>query len=300
MSETGHGAPGSPPQPDPWGRPPQQPDADEGQNPAASGAQQEPPAAPGPAPQAPTPPPAPAPYPQVPTPPVPGPPPASYGQPPPTSAPPAGYGQPPTSAPPAGYGQPPTSPPAGYGQPPAPAGYAQPGYGAPTQAYGPPGGTNVLPAGGIPTSAPPGSAYPTGSYQGGPPPARPSRGPWIPVLAGICALLLVVSLAVTGLLIAKSNDLSESRATAASQREQLREKDGKIATVEDERDKAKQDLDGSKDEVGSLTADKATIAQCLKLMFQMLEAAAAGNRAQVNALAKQLDAPCTRAEALVS
>jgi hypothetical protein len=288
MSETGHGAPGSPPQPDPWGRPPQQPDADEGQNPAASGAQQEPPAAPGPAPQAPTPPPAPAPYPQVPTPPVPGPPPASYGQPPPTSAPPAGYGQPPTS------------PPAGYGQPPAPAGYAQPGYGAPTQAYGPPGGTNVLPAGGIPTSAPPGSAYPTGSYQGGPPPARPSRGPWIPVLAGICALLLVVSLAVTGLLIAKSNDLSESRATAASQREQLREKDGKIATVEDERDKAKQDLDGSKDEVGSLTADKATIAQCLKLMFQMLEAAAAGNRAQVNALAKQLDAPCTRAEALVS
>jgi hypothetical protein len=277
MSETGHGAPGSPPQPDPWARPPQQPDADEGQNPAASGAQQEPPAAPGPAPQAPTPPPAPAPYPQVPTPPVPGPPPASYGQPPPTSAPPAGYGQ-----------------------PPAPAGYAQPGYGAPTQAYGPPGGTNVLPAGGIPTSAPPGSAYPTGSYQGGPPPARPSRGPWIPVLAGICALLLVVSLAVTGLLIAKSNDLSESRATAASQREQLREKDGKIATVEDERDKAKQDLDGSKDEVGSLTADKATIAQCLKLMFQMLEAAAAGNRAQVNALAKQLDAPCTRAEALVS
>ncbi len=120
------------------------------------------------------------------------------------------------------------------------------------------------------------------------------------VLSAVTALAVVLSLVLAGLFFVASGDLSENRATVASQKEQLAAKEAKIVKVEDERDKARQDLDTRQDELGVVSEDKKTIASCLKLLLQLMTAAGAGNRAQVEKLAKQLDQPCTRAEALVS
>jgi hypothetical protein len=120
------------------------------------------------------------------------------------------------------------------------------------------------------------------------------------VLAALTGLFLIVSLATGGLLIAKSSDLSASEDTVTSQADDLKKKDSKIATLEGERDKAKQDLDGSKDELGTVNADKAVIAKCLKVVFQFFDAIGAGNTGKADAAAKQIDTLCGPAEALVS
>lgn len=131
-------------------------------------------------------------------------------------------------------------------------------------------------------------------------PARRSRGPLVPVLAGFTVLFFVLSVVFGVLFFVASTDLTASRSTVASQKEQLKEKDTKLVAVEGERDKARQELDTSKDSVSSLTADKAVIAQCLKGVLDMFKALADGNRAQFEAVTKRIEAPCTRAEGLIT
>jgi len=162
----------------------------------------------------------------------------------------------------------------------------------------------------VPASASPADAPATVAQAGGgapavPPlagaaPARRSRGPLVPVLAGFTVLFFVLSVVFGVLFFVASTDLTASRSTVASQKEQLKEKDAKLVAVEGERDKARQELDTSKDSVSSLTADKTVIAQCLKGVLDMFKALADGNRAQFEAVTKRIEAPCTRAEGLIT
>jgi hypothetical protein len=175
--------------------------------------------------------------------------------------------------------------------PPAPAAeYAPAPEFAPAPEYAPPTTDATVPSAPVVPGVP--AATPVG--------ARPSRGPWVPLLAGFTALFFVLSVALGVLFFLASTELTEQRATIASQKAQLKEKDAKIVGVEGERDKARQELDTSKDSVSSLTADKATIAQCLKGVLEMFDILAEGTEAQFDAVAKRIEAPCTRAEGLIS
>lgn len=210
-------------------------------------------------------------------------PPPGQGQP---SAPPAAQpGTPPAAAPAAG---PPGAPPAGPSSAP-PAG--RPGGQQPEYSQ-----TQALPLGQQQYSGPPGTGYP--ATPAGPAPSA-ARGPWIPLLAGTTAFFLLLTMIMTGLFVATaaqqnetSRKLTSSRSTVSDQREQLEK-------VTQERDDAKEELAGSENKVGALTDEKEVISQCLTLMFQFIEAAAANNRSQATALADQLREPCNRAQAIV-
>ncbi|MFG1925744.1 hypothetical protein [Cryptosporangium sp. NPDC048952] len=210
--------------------------------------------------------------------------------PPPTSAPPGygtpGYAPPPVSVPPTSV--PPSSPP-------------PPGY-----APAPPGGyaTGPIPAvGGYPTAPLPGSTEVGPSAYGRPP---GGRNRWVVILAAATAVLLVVGLTMTGLFIAKNGEQNDTQAKLTAAEGTLKERDAKVATLEKDLTDTKtkltnteQQLSGTKDSLGTANADKQTIAQCLKLVIQALDAIGKKDKAKTDSLIAQLDAPCTKAEKLL-
>jgi septal ring factor EnvC (AmiA/AmiB activator) len=152
---------------------------------------------------------------------------------------------------------------------------------------------------GPPGSAPPYSAPPQQSSGG-------SRGPWIPLLAVATALFLLLSIVMSGLFFSKSGQHEDTRKelaaseTKVSERDtSIKDKDSKISALQTELDSTKQQLTGTKSKVGTLTDEKAVIGQCLKLVFQFIEALAKRDTNKANGLINQLRTPCNRAQAIV-
>lgn len=217
-----------------------------------------------------------------------------------------------------GYGQPaPQGPPGGYPPPADPYGQA-PGYGAPAQstqqlpqvsgppASAPPGGPYGQPMSGPPMSGPPMSGVPAG-----PPPSR-GRGPLVPVLAAVAALLLIAAVVMTGLFVAKSGEfddsqeqLAASRATAEQQRQDLEGKDqeitqlnGDLTATRESLAESEQARTGSEDRAGELAMEKQIVTTCLTLILDYLDAAGAGDEGRAQELLPQIEPACDRAAAV--
>ena len=167
----------------------------------------------------------------------------------------------------------------------------------------------LLPAG-PPASGPPG-VMPPHSGPPGPPAAQKSgRGPIVPILAGATALLLVLGLVMTGLFIWKTGQQgdTQTKLTASQQKynKDVTDRDQKIDELQGKYDNAqkdlsatKQQLEGTKSQLNATSDEKAVIAQCLKLVFEYIQAVANQNRSQANTLLSALDAPCRRAQVLI-
>ncbi|GAA3397785.1 hypothetical protein [Cryptosporangium minutisporangium] len=198
---------------------------------------------------------------------------------------------PPASAPPASM-PPASGPPAGYG---------------PTPGY-----TGQIPTAPIPTG--PGAPHLTAPLPGaevgpsgyGQSPAAPKKNRLVVILGAATALLLVLALTMTGLFIAKNGEQNDTQAKLTAAENTIDARDSKITTLEKDLTDTKtkltnteQQLNGTKDSLGTANADKQVISQCLKLVIEALDAIGKGDQAKTDQLIKQLDAPCTKAEALI-
>lgn len=208
-----------------------------------------------------------------PTPGAPQPQPQPHSQPPATSATPD-YSEPPTTPPtyaappaysaptpaPPPYAAPPAAPPP-YSAPPAPS--APPGYpggfpqqvsSVPVSAY--PG--SAQPVSAYPVSAYPVSAYPTTGYPYPvPPPRVPTRkGPWLWVLAAVCAVM-VVAIGVLGYLTVADNAARADKTAAqdsqiADLTADVRDEERRNEGVQGEIDGYQQDLTEEQDLLADL------------------------------------------------
>jgi len=136
----------------------------------------------------------------------------------------------------------------------------------------------------------------------------------VPILAVATALLLILAVVMTGLFVVKNNDLEStqkdlaaSKSQVARQQATIKENEAKISGLQGEVTKTKsdlaaaqQELSGVKSRLGNTQAEKQVVEQCLRLVFQFIEALADQDRARANALVAQLRAPCDAAERIIS
>jgi hypothetical protein len=212
-----------------------------------------------------------------------------------------------------------------YGTPqPGPGGW-QPGPGTPqsTPSYGQqappyqPVSTPPVSGAGHPQSVPPASGPGYGQPMSGPPGAMPPYGAPAPapgkgrrsvlVMALVAGLLFVLGGVMTGLYVAKGNELddTEKRLTA-----QVSERDGTIAANKTEIEKLKTDLQGVRKKLSDTEQDltgtrndrdeqarqKKVIATCLDKLATALAAAAANNKAAYDKATDGMNKVCDEAE----
>ncbi|GAB2920428.1 hypothetical protein GCM10027280_04440 [Micromonospora polyrhachis] len=249
--------------------------------------------------------------------------PGGQGYPPPNAG--SVYGAPASGAPAPGTPAP-TAPMPAYHQtayPPA----ENPGAPASGGYPGTAGPVSTPPFGGGPVSSPPvpsQQTYPTGQASA-PPFGQPMSGPptsygtpasgaggggagrKVLVLAIVAGLLFVIGGVMTGLFVAKSNELSRTEKQLTAQ---VADRDGKIDLNTKEIEKLKQDLQTANDKVKSVEQDltgtkndrdeqarqKQVIGKCLNQLTAALSAAAANNKAAYDQAMKGLNTICNEAE----
>ncbi|BCJ35943.1 hypothetical protein Athai_34460 [Actinocatenispora thailandica] len=202
-------------------------------------------------------------------------------------------GVPPTSGS-GGYGAQPTSGPGFAGPPPGPYPPEQP------QAVGDgPQHTMALPAMG---PGGPGGMPPENRFASAP--SERKKGPWLPVLAAVAAVFLILSATMTVLYVSKNGDYNQQKKLAASRQQTIDSLNAKsdklnkeLASVKKQRDDAKSALSDAKDKNASVTKERDTIGKCLTLLEQALAAASKNDDKKVNKLLKDLQDPCNKADA---
>jgi hypothetical protein len=227
-----------------------------------------------------------------------------YGEPPQGGQPPqGGFGGPPTSGVP---GVPPTSGPGGgFGeQPTSGPGFAGPPPGPYPPEQQPPLGEGPQHTMALPAMGPggPGGMPPENRFA--PAPSERKKGPWLPVLAAVAAVFLILSATMTVLYVSKNGDYNQQKKLAASRQETIDTLNTKadklnkeLASVKKQRDDAKSDLSDAKDKNADVTKERDTIGKCLTLLEDALSAAAKNDDKKVNKLLKQLQDPCNKADA---
>ncbi|MEU5940025.1 hypothetical protein ABZ807_12700 [Micromonospora sp. NPDC047548] len=200
-------------------------------------------------------------------------------------------------------------------QPPAPGGPVSappvPGLYAPMPAplvsgpaYGQPMSVPPVsgPAFGQPTSAPPGSVPPFGA-----PAPGVGKGRTVLILAVVAGLLFVLSGVMSGLFVAKSNELDNTERRLSGQ---VSERDGTIAANTKEMEQIRAELQGAQDKLADTQQDltgtrndrdeqarqKKVIASCLDKLTTALAAAAANNKSAFDKASKGMDKVCDEAE----
>ncbi|MFB6397356.1 hypothetical protein [Polymorphospora lycopeni] len=184
----------------------------------------------------------------------------------------------------------------GFGSPVA----YDPGYQQQAPAQQPyPGAQMSGPPFGEQMSGPPVSASPA-------PAAAPKKSQTVLILGIVAGLLFVLGGVMTGLYVAKSNELSETRGTLTAQ---VKERDTTITTKNTELEKlktdlsaatkradtAEQNLTGTQNDRDEQVRQKQIISKCLELLSTALTAAAAGNQSAYDAAVKDLDKTCDEA-----
>jgi hypothetical protein len=192
---------------------------------------------------------------------------------------------------------------------------AQPGYAPPAApGYAPASYDQGFAAGGYPpASAPPFSGPPlSGPMVSGPPMSGPPAGylapppkgkPTVLILAIVAGLLFLLGGVMTGLFVAKNNELDSTRTQVAARDKTIADRDGELARVkdnlervQDELDEANQTLTGTQNDRDRVEKEKAAIVKCMNLVNDILGAAAAGDSAEVRKLDPQVTKACDEAE----
>jgi ABC-type transport system involved in cytochrome bd biosynthesis fused ATPase/permease subunit len=136
----------------------------------------------------------------------------------------------------------------------------------------------------------------------GPAPAG-KRGPLVPILAVLSALLFLGT-AVTTVLYASEysahnqakRTISQRDATLVARAAELEKTRGDLQRAQEELGKTKTDLTGSKNQADELKRQKQVIAKCFNLLGEVVTAASNGDRATVAKKQPELDAACNEAE----
>lgn len=140
-----------------------------------------------------------------------------------------------------------------------------------------------------PRSAPPSGVGPT----------HP-KSPWTAVLAGTTALFLVVSLVLAGFLVSTTGRLDKANRTIAERDSTISGNEKQLKALRDDLEAANEDLKRTEGENDDLADDKDTIAKCLKLLFEALDAAGRNDQATAQRKATELQVPCRTAQRLIS
>ena len=158
-----------------------------------------------------------------------------------------------------------------------------------------------------PVSAPPPTDPTMIGLPYGSPPTQQGRGRGAVVaLAVVAALLFVFGGVMTGLFVAKSSELDRTRKDLTAQ---VAERDATIEANHAEIEKLKQDLEAANDKIAAVEQDlagteearkelqrqKSVIAECLALLGEAGEAAAAGNRSAYERTVEKLEPVCDEA-----
>jgi uncharacterized protein (DUF3084 family) len=136
-----------------------------------------------------------------------------------------------------------------------------------------------------------------------PPAAGPTAGrksPWPAVLAGTTALFLVVSLVLGGFLISTNDKLDAAHRTIANRDTTISDNEKKLKALREDLDAANDELDRKQGENEDLTDEKETIAKCLGLLFEFLEAAGRNDEATAQQKLTELRVPCQNAQRLIN
>jgi uncharacterized protein (DUF3084 family) len=142
-----------------------------------------------------------------------------------------------------------------------------------------------------------------GGSQSGPPltsPAPAGKSPWPAVLAGTTALFLVVSLVLGGFLISTNDKLDAANRTVATRDSTISDNEKKLKALREDLDTANDELERKQGENEDLTDEKETIAKCLSLLFEFLEAAGRNDEATAQQKLSALRVPCQNAQRLIS
>jgi hypothetical protein len=149
--------------------------------------------------------------------------------------------------------------------------------------------------------------YPTGPALTPPLPGstvpKAKRGPLVPILAVLSAVLFL-STAALGVLFgvehgAKSRTektLSQRTSTLAAKSSELDQTRSDLQRANDELGRAKTDLTGSKNQADELKRQKAIISKCFNLLDEVLAAASNGDRATVTKKEPEMNAACREAD----
>jgi hypothetical protein len=206
-----------------------------------------------------------------------------FGQPQPQSAPPAS-GQPYSSPP--GFGPDPAAS-APYSAPPGPAYGYDPNAGLPptSGAFGP----AMMP----PTSGPVGAL-------GGPAPSGQPKSKLVPIFASLMVVFLLATAVVSVLLITKNGDYNDKKSAAAAKEAQLssdlKKSQDDLKKAQDDLAAKDRDLTGAQSQADELKRQKAVISQCIRLLSEASQAAAAGDTATAEAKRQQYTPICNEAD----
>ncbi|GII24194.1 hypothetical protein [Planosporangium mesophilum] len=149
--------------------------------------------------------------------------------------------------------------------------------------------------------------YPTGPAFTPPLPGsttpRAKRGPLVPILAVLSAVLFL-STAGLGVLFAVEHGaksrtektLSQRTSTLAAKSSELDRTRSDLQRANDELSRAKTDLSGSKNQADELKRQKAVISKCFTLLGELGQAAEAGDRATVTKKQAEVQTACREAD----
>jgi outer membrane murein-binding lipoprotein Lpp len=143
----------------------------------------------------------------------------------------------------------------------------------------------------------------SGGQEPGPPPgvglAAGRKSPWPAVLAGTTALFLVVSLVLGGFLISTNDKLDAANRTIDTRNATISDNEKKLKALREDLDTANDELERKQGENEDLADEKETIAKCLGLLVEFLEAAGRNDQATAQQKLAELQTPCQNAQRLI-
>ncbi|HEV7898940.1 MAG TPA: hypothetical protein VGP31_13975 [Planosporangium sp.] len=169
------------------------------------------------------------------------------------------------------------------------------------------------PVSGMPYAPPaPGWGQPFATGPAVPPPpglggtaAAPSakRGPLVPILAVLSALLFLSTTAMGVLFVLENSANNRARKTISQRDSALSERTaelgrmrGDLQKANDDLSRAKTDLTGSKNQADELKRQKAIISKCFALLDEVLTAASNGDKPTVAKKEPEMNAACREAD----
>ena len=148
----------------------------------------------------------------------------------------------------------------------------------------------------FPNSGPPASGPGFGSsVPGAPPPQQTKKGsgPMVPILAGVCALLLIAAGVFGFLYFKKSSDSSAEIAKLEKEnsgyQDTIADQESSVESLESEKEKLENDLSAAEAQADDIEG----LQQCLDDVKTFLDAVGDGEKdSKVKDLAQQADASC--------
>ncbi|GAA4435426.1 hypothetical protein [Phytohabitans houttuyneae] len=169
---------------------------------------------------------------------------------------------------------------------------AYPGYPPPPQPTGSWPATSTPPY--AVSGAPPATGVAYGQQQ-----QQPGRAPMLVAVVAAVALFLLAGV-MTGLYVAKSSQLGDTRDTLSSQvsdrDETIKANNDKITQLESDLTKAKDESTKNKESLDKVTKERDVLLPCMRRFVEALDAAGSNNEAALDTALRQATTACQKAQ----